>query len=249
VLVLVTGALGRGPDFAELAQRLDLHFTVVSYDRRGRGESGDTPPYAVAREVEDLEAIIDSKGGTAFVYGISSGAALALHTAAAIPNKITKLALYEMPVIVNDLHAPLPADYVPHLQALIEQGKRSDAVDYFMSAAVGVPQEYITPMHDMPMWAGLEAVAHTISYDGMVMGDTMAGKPLSASTSASRWPQATMPILVMDGSEGDAFMASSADALAAFVPHGHRLTLEGQNHDVKADPLAAVLIDFFLNQH
>lgn len=259
LVILVTGALGRGHDFSELAQRLALHYTVVSYDRRGRGESGDTPTYAVAREVEDIEALIKANAtvenptiensGTAYLYGISSGAVLALHAAATMPEKVLKLALYEAPVIVDATHAPLPADYVHHLKGLAAQGKRSEAVDYFLSAAVGVPQEHITAMHSMPMWKEMEGVAHTLWYDGMVMGDTMTGKPLAASVYANAWRKATMPVLVMNGDAGDAFMQPSADALAALLPNAHRRTLEGQGHDVQSDPLAAVLIDFFTNQN
>jgi pimeloyl-ACP methyl ester carboxylesterase len=259
LLILVSPALGRGHDYRDLAERLLLHFTVLSYDRRGRGESGDTPPYAVAREIEDIEALIDANwsnvnrgganGGGAFLYGLSSGAVLALEAAAALPDKVKKVALYEAPFVVDASHAPLPADYIPHLQKLAEEGRRGEAVEYFMTAAVGIPPEYLAGMKgDEAMWGEMESVAHTLWYDGTVMGDTMRGQPLAASQAASRWRGVTMPALVMNGGASDPFMAHGADEVAALLPNAHRRTLDGQGHGPDPDPLAAVLIDFFTNQ-
>jgi len=244
-VILINGAMGTGSDpaFVELAERLSLHFSAINYDRRGRGQSGDTAPYAVDREIEDIEALIDANGGSAYVYGISSGAALALEAAAKLPTKVKKLALYEPPYIVDSSHAPLPADYVQHLDELIAAGRRGDAVEYFMSAAVGIPAEHIAPMKASPMWPGLEAVAHTISYDGRIMGDKMSGKPFPPQ----QWATATMPVLVINGGAGEPFMGVSGDALATLLPNAQRLTMEGQNHGVESSALAPVLIDFFTN--
>jgi len=245
-VILVNGATGtRGdPTFVDVAQRLSLHYSAIDYDRRGRGESGDTLPYAVAREIEDIEALIDANGGSAYLSGLSSGGALVLEAAAQLPNKVIKAALYEVPFIVDQSHAPLPADYVPHLQELIAAGRRGDAVEYFLSTAIGIPAEYIAQMRNGPMWPGLEAVAHTISYDGTIMGDKMAGKPLPPGA----WATATMPILVINGGAGEQFMNNSANALAQVLPNARRLTMPDQTHGVESSALAPVLIDFFTNQ-
>jgi pimeloyl-ACP methyl ester carboxylesterase len=141
VLILVTGAIATRSDAASLAARLSPHFSVFAYDRHGRGESGDTPPYAVEREVEDLDALITEAGGSAFVYGHSSGAALALEAARRLSTKITKLAVYEPPFIVDDSRPPVPKDYLTRLTELVSSGRRGDAVEYFATKGVGVPLE------------------------------------------------------------------------------------------------------------
>jgi pimeloyl-ACP methyl ester carboxylesterase len=242
-VILVTGALGTGSDpmFIDLAERLGQHFTAIPYDRRGRGQSGDSAPYAPEREIEDIDAIIEAVGGSAYLYGLSSGAVLALKTAAKLSNKVKKLALYEPPFIVNNHRPPLPADYVPHLDELIAQGRRGDAVEYFMTTAVGIPAEYLAHMRADPMWPGLEAVAHTIAYDGRIMGNDMEGRPLATDA----WATATMPILVMAGEVTDPFMQDAASALAAVLPNAQHRTLAGQNHGVASEVLAPVLVDFF----
>jgi pimeloyl-ACP methyl ester carboxylesterase len=242
-VILVAGALGvrSHPFMGQLAERLAPRFTVYNYDRRGRGDSGDTPPYAVEREIEDIEALIDAAGEPAYLYGISSGAALALEAAGKLPGKVKKLALYEPPFIVDDSHPPLPEDYVQHLNTLIAAGRRSDAVEYFMTDAMGLPAEFLAPMQSDPMWAEMEAVAHTLPYDGTIMGNTMSGKPLPAR----RWASATSPTLVMDGGESPPFFHHGADALADILPNAQRRTLEGQSHGVAPEALAPVLLDFF----
>lgn len=244
-VILVSGAMGTRSSFSQLAQLLAPHFTAVAYDRRGRVDSGDTQPYAVEREIEDIEALIDrvaqTTGGKAYLYGISSGGALALEAAAHLPNKVKKLAIYEVPFIVDDSHAPLPINYVPHLQQLIAEGKRGDAVAYFMTAAVGIPEEYVASMRSAPMWGGLEAVAHTIWYDGLIMGDRMSGNPLPVD----RWVTATMPTLVFTGEASDPFFENSAKELTSILPNAQRRTVPGQSHDIQNEVLAPILIDFF----
>lgn len=240
-VILVAGALGTRASFTELAETLAQNFTVINYDRRGRAGSGDTQPYAVAREIEDIEALIDHAGGSASLYGISSGAALALEAAAALPNKVVKVALYEPPFIVDETHPPLPANYVEHLNELVQQGRRGDAVEYFMTAAVGIPPDYIAPMRATPMWQGFEAVAHTIAYDGLVVRDHMRGQPLSPAT----WQTATMPALVIVGGNSEPFFHNGTKALADLLPNARHYTLPGQDHNVATSALAPVLVDFF----
>jgi pimeloyl-ACP methyl ester carboxylesterase len=239
-LVIVDGATAIRAYDAPLATALAPHFTVYAWDRRGRGDSGDTAPYAVEREVEDLAAVIEAAGGTAFALGHSSGAVLALRAAAAgVP--VTKLAVYEPPFIVDDSRPPLPDDYVAHLDALVGDGRRVVAWLYFMTASVGVPPEVAEGMRAEPWVGGMAAVAHTIAYDGRIMGDTMSGKPLSAEP----WSRVTVPILVMDGGASPTHMRTGADALASHIPNVERRTLAGQDHGPADDVLAPVLIEFF----
>lgn len=243
VLILVGGALGvrSHPMFTQLAALLAPHFTVFNYDRRGRGDSGDTVPYAVEREVEDIEALINEAGGSAFVYGISSGAVLALEAASKLPTKIKKLALYEPPFILDDSRPPLPKDYVKQLNELIGAGRRGDAVEFFMTVAVGVPAEFLAQMRNDPMWAGMEDAAHTLAYDGTIMGDTVSGNPLPPK----RWASATVPTLVMDGGKSPAWLRHAAQATAAILPNAKYRTLEGEEHGVAPEALAPVLEEFF----
>src|SRR6266496_2674899 len=193
-IILVGGALSDRSAGTQLAAHLAPHFTVYTYDRRGRGDSGDTPPYAVAREVEDIEALINEAGGSAFVFGHSSGAVLALEAARLLPTKITKLALYEPPFIIDNSRPPAPVDYAAHLSELVSSGRRGEAVAYFMTE-VGTPAEMVAQMRQSPMWPGLEEVANTLAYDVTIMGDTQRGDP----STLRKWASVTVPTLVMDG--------------------------------------------------
>ncbi len=239
-LILVGGALSDRQAAVPLAASLAPTFTVFAFDRRGRGDSGDTPPYAVEREIEDVAALIEEAGGSASVFGHSSGAALALKAVAdGVP--IPRLALYEPPFIVDDSRPPVPDDYVAHIQELVEAGRRGDAVAYFMIEGVGVPPEVVEQMRQAPMWPGLEALAHTIAYDGMIMGDRMAGRPLPPSWSSAR----AVPTLVMDGGDSPAWARHAVEALADILPDAERRTLEGQDHGAAPEVLAPVLEAFF----
>ena len=241
-VVLVDGALSHrtaGPN-GPLAEVLAEHFTVYTYDRRGRGESGDTAPYAVEREIEDLEALIAAAGESASVYGISSGGVLALEAAVRL-DCIDALALFELPFVVDDSRAPIPADFAAHLTALIAADRRGEAVKYFMTAGVGLSRILVATMRLMPMWSKLKAVAHTLPYDATILGpDTGAGGPLPAG----RWASLSVPTLVMDGSKSPIWMRNSVHALARLLRAEHR-TLEGQTHMVKPDALAPVLTRHF----
>jgi pimeloyl-ACP methyl ester carboxylesterase len=236
-IILVDGAMcsrSFGP-MTPLSKLLAPHFTVFTYDRRGRGESSDTAPYAVAREVEDIEALIKQAGGSAFVYGISSGAALAIEAAArGLP--IEKLALYEPP-FVSDSRPDLPKDHVKALTELTSSGRRGDAVEYFMTQMVGMPAEFVAPMRQAPMWPGLEAVAHTLAYDASIMGDY--------SVPTRRLGSVAIPTLVMDGGESPAQLRNAVQAVANAIPNAQRRTLPGQTHEVAAEAIAPVLIEFF----
>ena len=239
-LILVSGALGDRSAAIPITPLLAPHFAVIAYDRRGRGESGDKAPYTIEREVEDIEALIKEAGASAFVFGHSSGAVLALE-AAAHGLSITRLALYEPPFIVDDSRPPVPKDYVEQLNALVSAGRRGDAVEFFMTKAVGVPAEVVAQMQNMPMWANMENMAHTLAYDGEIMGDNMAGKPLRAR----QWASIAAPTLVMDGGASEYWARNAVQALADALPNAQRRTLEGQTHNVDPAMLAPVLVEFF----
>jgi alpha-beta hydrolase superfamily lysophospholipase len=190
-VILVAGAFADRSQLAELATLLAPRFTVFNYDRRGRGESGDTLPYAVDREIEDLDAVIGAAGGEAFVFGGSSGAALTLEGAAA-RLAIEKLVLYEPPYVVDDSRAPVAADIAERISRLVSAGRRGDAAELFMTEGALVPSEVVAGMRDAPFWPATEAVAHTLVYDALIMG------PGNARPTA-RLSAITLPTLVIDG--------------------------------------------------
>ncbi|RIK42168.1 MAG: alpha/beta hydrolase [Chloroflexi bacterium] len=246
-LITVLGATATRAAVAptpEVAPEVDLgnHFTVYVYDRRGRGDSGDTAPYAVEREIEDLEAVIDAAGGSAFVVGHSSGAVLALRAAGKLGDKIKKLALYEPPFIIDDSRPSLPEDYVDQLRAYIAAGRPADALKYFMRVAVNIPEEYLAEAETWPTWASAVAAAHTISYDGEIMGDTMSGNPAALEQFAT----IATPTLVMDGSESPPFMHNATETLAKILPNAQHRRLAGQDHGAAPEALNPVLIEFLL---
>ena len=240
VAIIVGGALNDRNSSLELARRLAERFTAVRYDRRGRGDSGDTPPYAVEREVEDLDAVIAAVGGSASAIGHSSGAALILESAKR-GSSLSKLALYEPPYIVDDTRPALPADYVAHLDELVASGDRGGAVMYFMITGVGLPESMVRGMPTMPMWPALEALAHTISYDGRVMGDRMSG----GGFAEGEWSAVTQPALVMDGGDSPDWARNACRALADALPNAEYRTLDGQTHEVAPEVLAPELDRFF----
>jgi pimeloyl-ACP methyl ester carboxylesterase len=223
------------PGTAELAALLAPRFTVFHYDRRGRGDSGDTAPYAVEREVEDLGVLIDAAGGAAALYGMSSGGALALE-AAARGLAVTRLVLYEPPFTDNDGNIGPSEELAAGIAELVEAGRPGDAVALFMTAS-GAPAEAVAQMRQAPFWAGLESVAHTMPYDMALMGD--------AALLRERALTLGVPTLVLDGGASEPWGRRSADAVAAAVPGAERVTLEGQTHEVAAEPLAPVLAEFF----
>ncbi len=244
-VILVGGALQyRSYDqrTTRLAELLGKHFTTFHYDRRGRGDSTDTQPYAKEREIEDLGALIQEAGGSAMVFAMSSGGALALDVANG-RFKITKLALYEPAFIVDDSRPPVPEDYVEQLTKLASEGHRGDAVEYFLAKAIGIPAEYIASMRQDPSWAGMEAVAHTLAYDAAFTADVIRGRPLPTD----RWASVTIPTLIVDGGASPAWIHNTVQALAGVLKDAQRLTLEGQDHAYAPEVLAPILEEFFIN--
>jgi pimeloyl-ACP methyl ester carboxylesterase len=231
-VVLVTGGSVDRQSNAGLADALAGDFTVYNYDRRGRGPSGDTPPYAVEREVEDIAAVLEVAGTPAGLYGSSSGAALALEAAArGLP--IAKLALWEPPYSVHG-RPDLPDDTASVYDELVKAGRRGDAVEYFMAKVVGLPPEFVAGARQAPWWAQQEALAHTLAYDATIMGDYT----LPAASAKA----VTVPTLILVGGASFGFMVETADALAALIPDARRVTLEAQEHDVAPATPAEVIV-------
>jgi pimeloyl-ACP methyl ester carboxylesterase len=235
-IILVMGAFNARPTGVPLAAALESQLTVFNYDRRGRGASGDTPPYAVAREVEDIEALIREAGGSASVFGYSSGANLALEAAASGLN-ITKLAVYEAPFMVGDGAPRPPKDIADQLAKLISSGRRGEAVELFQTRLVGIPEAVVAQMRHAPFRPALEAMAHTLVYDATLLGDFQL--PMA------RLQTIKSPTLAVYGGDSPAFIGRAAQALAAAVPDGRDRALDGQSHDIVPSALGPVLLEFF----
>lgn len=236
-VVIVGGAMSYRsfPGFVKLADLLADDFTLINYDRRGRGDSGDTKPYAVEREVEDLEAVIGTAGGSAHVWGMSSGGALAL-AAAAAGLAIEKLALWEPPFVADQGGRRPPADHGVRLKEMIATGRRDDAVRFFLRN-MGVPAVMVAVMRWMPFWSRFRAVANTLPYDAAVMGDY--------SLPAERIASVAVPTLVIGGEKSDERLRHAVRATADALPNGRHRMLEGQNHNVSMEALAPVLAEYF----
>lgn len=242
-VILITGALGhrKFPSQAQLAELLANHYTVINYDRRGRGDSGDTLPYTVEREIEDIDALIEVAGGSAYLYGISSGAILALETADRLSDKIPKLALYEPPLILDASRPPLPRDYVEQLDEAILSGQRDKALEIFMTQALLIPDEYLAPLKESPLWSDFLAVAHTLAYDGRIAREVMAGKPLPSR----RWSRVTSSAVVISGANSEPFFHEAAKTLARHLAKAKDRKLAGQDHNVDPAALVPLLVEFF----
>jgi pimeloyl-ACP methyl ester carboxylesterase len=239
-VILVDGALcssSFGP-MPKLVPLLQPHFTVINYDRRGRNNSGDTKPYSVQREVEDIAALIYEAGGSAYIAGLSSGAALALEAAACGLN-VKGLLLYEPPFMVDKEGRRAPADSKAQLSALIDANRRGDAVKYFMHDMVGAPAIIVSIMKLTPAWRKLKTVAHTLPYDAAVLGDFSL--PVAKASGVK------IPALVINGDKTAPQLKHAAEKLSQVMPGAKHLVMRGQSHNVSMTALAPVLIDFFLN--
>ncbi len=260
-LILVDGTLGsRAVDFFSALQRLlSEDLTVYRYDRRGRNESGDTPPYAAEREIEDLEALIDEAGGSAFVYGISSGAALALEAAARLgggggvagriddgaadggreggraTGKIARLALYEPPYGSPRMVADGLDDYYARLDRLLAAGMRAEAVELFVSGVRS--REAVDRLRGTPTWDAMVASAHTLAYDAAVINHAVLPRDRAATIA--------VPTLVMNGAASWDYMRSTAMELARIIPNARYQEIPDQPHEPAARALAPYLADFF----
>ncbi len=237
-LILVDGALTtrRSESRPELMALLAPHFAVYSYDRRGRGESGDTQPYAVEREIDDIEVLIDHAGGHAYLHGQSSGACLALHAARKLGRaKITKVVGYEAPWNDDPKVQGRWRDYRNALSEALADGRRGDAVALFIQL-VGAPPDQVAAMRQAPFWPGFEAVAQTLAYDGEVIGPSIA---VPRQTLAG----VQVPVLAVCGGASPTFMCTTARTIAESVASGEQRTIKGQTHAVQPVALAPLLIE------
>ncbi|MBV2353396.1 alpha/beta hydrolase [Streptomyces sp. J2-1] len=234
-VILVSGAMSTGGTTAPLAARLADRCTAVVYDRRGRGASGDTAPYAVEREIEDLAALVAAVGGDAALFGVSSGGALALRAAAAgVP--VRSVAVYEPPYAdFLDGGAERMARYGTELSAALGAGRGGDAVALFLRLT-GLAEEMIDRARQSPMWAGMEAVAPSLAYDDAVLAGGLLPREVLAAV--------PVPVLALTGGASPDWLRAAGRAVAEAVPDGTYRELPDQTHMVEPDVVAPVLADF-----
>lgn len=243
-IVVISNVAEDHTGVAGLTNTLSEHFTVISFDRRGRGASGDPQPYDPARELDDIAALIDVAGGSAALASGSGGCAITLDAASTLGDKVTGLYLYEPPFIVDDSRPPAPADYVEHVEELVAADKRGEAVEYVMTEMIGVPAEYIEPMKQDPSWDEMARYAHTYAYEGRILHGLMDGTPLPAD----RW-SIDAPVAVAVGGNSEPYFRVGADALAALLPNVTVLTLPDQDHGAfwaAPEPIAEQVREFLL---
>ena len=239
-VIIVDGAFcyrDNGPA-AQLASILAEHFTVFTYDRRGRGESSDSAHYATAREVDDLRSLVQKAHGSAFAVGISSGGALALQAAEAGVH-LYGLALYEPPFIADNGRPRSYLSHKQHLNQLVSQGDRAGAVRFFMTNIYGAPAAFVTvmPIVMRKSWTKNKSVAHTLEYDLALLEDwSVLQKP---------GVEMVVPTLVMGGAKSPATLREAVAMVAGKLPHARQVYLEGQDHNLSAPAVAPVIVDFF----
>lgn len=232
-LIVVGGALSQRNGGKPLAGKLADNFTIYTYDRRGRGESGDTKPYAVEREIEDLGALIEQAGNRAFLYGVSSGGALALQAAAKLgPARVTKLAVYEPPYGQDERAFHEQKERVAEL---VRTGKPGDAAEFFL-AAIGMPPPALEQLKQSPEWPSMQKMDFTLVYDYAVLGNGSVPDGVKAIS---------VPTLVLDGEKSMDFIHPTADRIAQLIPNAQRKTMQGQTHQAAPDAVAPVLSEFF----
>lgn len=235
VILLYGGPADRSVN-TQLASLLAPHLTVITYDRRGRGESGDIAPHSVEREFEDLAAVIAEAGGAAALYGSSGAGSIALEAAArGLP--VTKVVAWEPPYIVGDSRPPVPADWGSQVAELIAAGRPGDAIEFWLVEVVLVPREYVTPMRETPFWQGMEAVAHGLVYDAKILGDF--------TLPATRLASITAPALLLDGGTAALpWLGTGVRAAVDAMQNARYESLEGQQHDIAPEAIAPALVKF-----
>ncbi len=242
-VILVGGALSyrKYKKMEELAKLLAEHCTVINYDRRGRGDSTEVKPFALGREIEDIAALIEAEGGSASLWGWSSGGALALRAANA-GVVVERVSVYEVPFMVTPEAKRPTRDYGERLDELVVAGDRSGAVKHFMRNSIGIPAPFVALMRLMPMWKGIEATALTLPYDWAALGKhTMYGAPLNAE----EWASVEVSTLVAYGAKSPAVLQDGSRALAEVLPNAELRELKGVSHNLKMNVLAPVLAEFF----
>ncbi|GLV54435.1 alpha/beta hydrolase [Dictyobacter sp. S3.2.2.5] len=237
-IILVLGAFNDHASGVPLAERLSEHFTVFNYDRRARGASGDASTYAIEREIEDIAALIHEAGGSASVFGYSSGALLALMAAeSGLP--ITKLVLYEPPFLVKQGLAGRAREVVPQLIDLLSTGNRGAAVELYQTALVGIPAEIVAQLRDAPFRPALEAITQSLVYDATIIG--------KMDLLAQRLDSISIPTLLVSGEASPTMLSDAAQAITDALPHAQHRSLPGQTHDINASILAPVMETFLID--
>jgi pimeloyl-ACP methyl ester carboxylesterase len=237
-LVIAVGAFCDRRTFDPPAE-LTARFAVYTFDRRGRADSGDTPPYAPAREIEDFAAVVEAAaGGSAvFAYGHSSGASLVLRAAAqGVP--LARVVAYEAPFIAAGTRE-LAEDPVGHITWLVAAGRRDEAVRYWMTEVTQAPPEVLPMLENSPAWPRLQALAHTLPYDLLLNGDEGVPADVLAAITA--------PVLVVGGARSPDWFHRTVEATAAAIPGARLRMLEGYDHNVPAETVSAVMTEFFLS--
>lgn len=243
-VILVAAALSDRSDTTRLANQLAEHFTVINYDRRGRGKSGNTSPYKIEREIEDIEALIDTTGSSAYLFGSSSGAILSLEATNKLGAKIKKVALYEPPLIIDNSRQPLSGDLTIQIDKLVAAKRGGEAVKLFMTKGMGIPAFGVFMMRFMPGWSKMAGMAHTIPYDLAILNGLQIGKPLPTA----RWSAVRIPTFIMTGEKSEAFFHNGAGALAKLLPSAEHRIMKGQHHGsvvMAPKSFAKALVDFF----
>src|SRR5215472_11876751 len=245
VVILVSAALADRDGSRKLARQLASSFTVINYDRRGRGKSSNTEPYAVEREIEDLEALVKAAGQPVFLFGSSSGAVLALDAGSRFGARVKKLFLYEPPFIVDASHAPVPDSLQNEIADAVAANRRGDAVALFFQKGMGIPAVGVTFMRLlMPAWRDMVAIAHTAPYDLKILAGAQSGKPLPSD----RWSRATSPTMVAVGAKSEPFFHNGAKALTGMLPAVEYRSLDGLDHSavlMAPQALAAAIRQYF----
>lgn len=238
-LIAVGGATCDRALMRPTAEAFGRYFATINYDRRGRGDSGDTAPYAVEREIEDIAALIDEAGGSVHLYGHSSAAGLVLHSVAAgLP--VEKFILHDPPYSPDDESSQAAArGFAQDIRDLLGQDKRAEAIEMFVRGT-GLPDDVIDEMRETPRWPGLMALAPTLAYDSAVMGDLEKGAAIPEALTA----RVMRPGLVLVGSESPPFMIEVSRRLAYLLPQGDHRVIEGQDHVVEPDVLAPIVAAF-----
>jgi pimeloyl-ACP methyl ester carboxylesterase len=244
VAVLVSSALADRSDTRKLAQRLSESFTVINYDRRGRGLSTDAPDYSPEKEVEDLEALIDALGGPVRMFGSSSGAVLALDAGSALADRIVRLALYEPPLIVDNSRPAVSAALPDEIFRLVDARRSSEAVKLFFRSGMGISPVSLAFLRLMPGWSKSVAMARTAAYDVTILRGLQSGRPLPVE----RWRSVTAPTLIMTGGKSEAFFHSGAKALAGMLAHAEHRMIPRQHHGsvaMASQSIVETLVNFW----
>ncbi|WP_138442109.1 alpha/beta fold hydrolase [Sinomonas susongensis] len=231
-LIVVSGASSDRQADAALASALAEHFDVLNYDRRGRGDSTDTLPFAVEREIDDIAALLDVAGAPPVLVGFSSGAALAARAAASLP--VRALVMWEPPYPTDEQGIAAAAAYTLELKKRIDDGDHDGAFTLFLER-VGLPAEAIAGMRQSPYWPRGVRLAPTLAYD-----DAALGGPIPADVFGT----ISVPALVLSGGASPKMLQDGAKAAAAAIPGSAYGSLDGQTHDVSADLLTAAVVDF-----